>query len=159
MCTLVHWVECAIIRSLDPVLYRKIQGRESLYSGIFYALVSDSRTARIIYFCIKICSLQLLFDTVQLLFSFANSLLCTCFMLLLTKSKTIWLFHVITFELINIQIAETFLFAKRGCSFWYLNILFLVINTNCKFWNVYKYCFVKWADLYKTNLSNQDTKI
>ena len=92
MCTLVHWVECAIIWSLDPVLYRKIQGRESLYSGIFYALVSDSRTARIIYFCIKICSLQLLFDTVQLLFSFSNSLLCTCSTLLLTNWKKTLIF-------------------------------------------------------------------
>lgn len=134
MCIQVHCVECAKIRVLDPVLYWKIQPRENPYSGIFYAVVSDSRTVRIIYFCFKIFSVQLLFDTAQLFFSFANSFLCPCFILLLTNwKKTIRIFHAITFELINIQIFENFLFAKRGCFFWRLNVLFLVTNTNCKF--------------------------
>ena len=131
MCIQVHCVECAKIRVLDPVLYWKIQPRENPYSGIFYAVVSDSRTVRIIYFCFKICSVQLLFDTAQFLF---QTLFCALVLPFYWQTeKKLWFFHVITFELINIQIFENFLFAKRGCFFWRLNVLFLVTNTNCKF--------------------------
>ena len=92
MCTPVHCVECDRIRSWDPVLYGKIQGRENLYSGIFYAVVSDSRTVGIIYFTIKISSLQILFDTVQLLFSFAKLSSVHLFYAVIDKIKNYLIF-------------------------------------------------------------------
>ena len=127
MCIQVHCVECAKIRVLDPLLYWKIQPRENPYSGIFYAVVSDSRTVRIIYFCFKICSVQLLFDTAQLFFSFANSFLCTCFILLLTNwKKTIRIFHVIKY-------LKTFYLQKEVVSFdvgmFYFLLQILTVNS------------------------------